>query len=221
MNDLLTFRRNIERRLNTDRRESHWEPAEAARYMAEVADRRARYTAHASHILTNIARPRLSILAGFFANAGAENQDFADRCTLLLGYSERFPASTRIAVGVEHDVRFENFWVGYEASIIPQFTKFNERDKLVLALDEIEDGRIVAWIEERLLEFLDAYLQIDRGGDGFDDEVATDPICGMKITRTSAAAIESYAGHPYFFCSLQCGELFRSQPKAYVRIKTM
>jgi Cu+-exporting ATPase len=72
-----------------------------------------------------------------------------------------------------------------------------------------------------LLDFLDAYLQIDRGGDALSDETATDPVCGMRINRSSAAASDSHRGHPYFFCSGKCQEMFARDPTAYVEVKAM
>jgi hypothetical protein len=55
-------------------------------------------------------------------------------------------------------------------------------------LDDVMDDAVAEWVEQRLLEFLDAYLQIDRGDDDFDEESATDPVCGMRISRSSAVA---------------------------------
>ena len=109
----------------------------------------------------------------------------------------------------------------YEASMMPVFIKLNERDKLTLPLDDVPDDAVAAWVEERLLEFVDAYLRIDRGREDFDDEPATDPVCGMRISRSSAVASDSYRGHPYFFCSRECQERFAREPTAYVEVKTM
>jgi len=89
-----------------------------------------------------------------------------------------------------------------------------------LTIDEVNDDRVAAWVEERLLEFLDAYLRIDRGGADFGDEAVTDPVCGMRISRSSAVASDAYRGHPYFFCSKDCQEKFAREPTAYVEVKT-
>jgi len=104
---------------------------------------------------------------------------------------------------------------------MPVFVKLNERDKLTLPIDNVSDDEVAAWVEERLLEFVDAYLRIDRGTDDFDDEPATDPVCGMRISRSTAAASDNYRGHPYFFCSKECQERFAREPTAYVEVKAM
>jgi YHS domain-containing protein len=142
-------------------------------------------------------------------------------CACWFGFSERFPASTKIEFAIEHDVRFEKLIVVYEMYMMPAFIKFNKQDRLTVPLTAVDDGKVADWVEERLVEFVDAYLQIDRGADDFDEDTATDPVCGMRISRSSAAASESYYGHPYFFCSQECQAAFSANPSRYVRVATL
>jgi YHS domain-containing protein len=221
MNDLTEFAKRLLEQLARVDHEPHWEPGEAERYMAEVRVRREHFVQVAARLTSAVIQPRLEILAGYFSNASPTRDEPAGHCSYWFGFSERFPASTKVAFAVEHDVRFEKVAVCYEALMVPVFIKLTERDKLTLALDEVKDDLIANWVEERLLDFLDAYLQIDRGGDDFNDEAATDPVCGMRINRSAAVASDSYCGHPYFFCSQECQETFARDPKAYVAVKAM
>jgi YHS domain-containing protein len=159
------------------------------------------------------------MLAGYFSNASLSKDEPPGRCSCWFGYCERFPASTKVAFAVEHDVRFENVAVCLEVSMMPVFIKLNERDKLTSPLDEVKDEAVAEWVEQRLLEFLDSYLRIDRGGEDFDEEAVTDPVCGMRISRSAAVASDTYRGHPYFFCSRECQERFAREPTAYVEVK--
>jgi len=43
-----------------------------------------------------------------------------------------------------------------------------------------------------------------------------DPVCGMTVDPTDAAAREEYKGIPYFFCSDSCRGKFRTDPEAYL-----
>jgi YHS domain-containing protein len=221
MSDLVEFASRVESQLNAATREPHWEPEEAERYMTAVAERRQRFEQFAWRLTETVVQPRLETLAGYFSNASLSHDEPAGRCSCWFGYCERFPASTKVEFAVEHDVRFEKVAVCYEASMMPVFIKLNERDKLTSRLDEAKDDRVAEWVEQRLLEFLDAYLRIDRGRDDFDEEAATDPVCGMRITRSAAVASDSYRGHPYFFCSLECQARFNREPTTYVEVKAM
>src|SRR6185436_15461795 len=43
---------------------------------------------------------------------------------------------------------------------------------------------------------------------------AIDPVCGMTVTKLSAAASFAYEGNTYYFCCTQCQEKFRKDPTA-------
>jgi len=105
--------------------------------------------------------------------------------------------------------------------MMPAFVRFTEQDRLPLPLDTVADDEVADWVEERLLEFLDTYLRIDGGGEEFAEEPATDPVCGMQILRSAAAASDSYYGHPYFFCCEDCRVKFQQDPAQYIQVKTL
>lgn len=45
---------------------------------------------------------------------------------------------------------------------------------------------------------------------------ATDPVCGMSVESTKAAAQETYQGRSYFFCSAHCRDEFKQTPQKYL-----
>lgn len=221
MADLVEFAKRIERQLARVNREPHWTSDEAQRYMTDVAIRRQRYEQLAARLSDSVIRPRLRMLASHFAHASPTNNEPPGRTSYWFGYCERFPSSTNVAFAIEHDARFEKVSVRYEMYMVPTFIKFEEHDKLTMELDAVDDARVANWVEERLLEFLDIYLQIDRGSDDLEDDTATDPVCGMRISRSSAVASADYTGHLYHFCSVDCEAKFTSDPTRYVRVKAM
>lgn len=218
MGELAEFAKRVHEQMTCTSREPHWEPGEAARYMAEVEVRRESFAQIAMRLVGTVIQPRLETLASYFPNASPTKDEPASRCSNWFGYCERFPASTKVSFAVEHDVAFEKVAVCYEASMMPAFIKLNERDKLILPLDKLKDDVVADWVEERLLEFLQAYLQIDRGSEEFDEDAATDPVCGMRISRSQAVSSHDHNGHPYFFCSRECQESFKRQPTAYIDV---
>jgi len=46
------------------------------------------------------------------------------------------------------------------------------------------------------------------------DDCTHDPVCGMKVSRTSANHV-THAGHDYYFCSQHCVEKFSANPAAF------
>lgn len=221
MSDLVEFARSLKERLTAERREPHWEPDEAERYMTAIAVRREKFEPMAARLIEKVIQPRLETLASFFPNASLSRDEPAGRCSYWFGYCEQFPASTRVTFAIEHDVRCENVAVCFELSMMPVFIKMSEHDRLTLALDAVQDGPVAEWTEKRLFEFLDDYLRIDRGSDDFEEDAVTDPVCGMRISRSAAVGSDSHRGHPYFFCSRECRERFARKPTDYVDVKTM
>ena len=46
-------------------------------------------------------------------------------------------------------------------------------------------------------------------------ETATDPVCGMEISKEAAFAVKDYEGHSYYFCAPSCLEAFEKDPDKY------
>ncbi|MBI5935750.1 MAG: YHS domain-containing protein [Chloroflexi bacterium] len=47
--------------------------------------------------------------------------------------------------------------------------------------------------------------------------MATDPVCGMRIPKATAAAISVYKGETYYFCAALCKQLFDREPEKYLQ----
>ena len=54
-----------------------------------------------------------------------------------------------------------------------------------------------------------------RAEDGSAQELARDPVCGMRIDADDAAATAEYEGKTYYFCSQICHDAFVADPAAY------
>ncbi len=44
-----------------------------------------------------------------------------------------------------------------------------------------------------------------------------DPVCGMEVSRMSAAEECDYQGKTYYFCARSCREAFEAEPEKYLR----
>jgi YHS domain-containing protein len=214
--DLAQFRKRLEERVRSSQREPNWPPADMATEMQRFQDRKLEFERIAPHLLTETVLPRLSHLASLFTNANLGAQATDDRITCWFGYCERFPATAKIEITASHDAAIENVVVRFEASIFPSYQRFEPHDKLVIPLSQPNDVQVAQWVEDRLVEFLDAYLRIDHGIEDFDDEIVTDPVCGMRLARGRAAATADFRGHPYFFCAAECQQQFLQEPAKFI-----
>jgi len=46
----------------------------------------------------------------------------------------------------------------------------------------------------------------------------TDPVCGMAVEPSTAAAAWEHDGTTYFFCSVGCQERFRTDPERFLAL---
>lgn len=47
-------------------------------------------------------------------------------------------------------------------------------------------------------------------------DTAVDPVCGMTVAKTSAAAVRDHAGTTYYFCNAGCAAAFEQEPEHYL-----
>ena len=221
MTEVATFAERIESVISDANRTPHWSPDDAKQYMVEVEVRRQQFDQLASHLSDTVVQPRLATLASFFSNASRVEVDPPRHCTCWFEHSDRFSADTKVTVAVEHDVCYQQIAICYDAHMMPTFVPFNEHDRMTLALDEVNDVTVADWVERRLLEFLTAYLRIDSNGKDVGLDTAIDPVCGMRIGRSTAAATARYLGHKYYFCAVTCQAKFSRDPLSYVHVKAM
>ena len=46
--------------------------------------------------------------------------------------------------------------------------------------------------------------------------MARDPVCGMEVKESSAAAALEYKGQKFYFCAVSCYEAFEKDPERYL-----
>jgi YHS domain-containing protein len=161
----------------------------------------------------------MAALAESFPNARADRNAHRDRSVWWFGYSERFPVTARLEIGLTHNETMEQLQLRYQLDIRPSFFNYDAHDKFAVPLETVDDTVVGDWVERKLFEFLGSYLAIDRGRDDADDESVTDPVCGMRIRRSAAVASSECKGHPYFFCSAACQCRFDAAPEQYVTVR--
>lgn len=215
-NALAQFRMRLEERVHSSRQEPNWRPADITAEMQQFQGRKLRFDQVAPQLVTEVVRPRLAQLALLFKNASVGDDPSNDRASCWFGYCERFPSSAKIEFAIFPDAPMENLVVRLEASIFPSYQRFEPHDKLLVSLVKPDEAQVVQWVEDRLLEFLEAYLRIDRGIEELEDEVVTDPVCGMRLGRAKAVATADFRGHQYFFCSAACQQQFLHDPAMFI-----
>ena len=183
MEDLKQLENEIRVKLafSTDRRQSEQESS--ARKTEEGELRREAYQSAARQLMGSVIRPRIEKVMAFFPNAllsPAESDTESQWCCRFQKTAE-FPASTKLSFLVSPDTAIENAIVTYELEILPIYFKFPGHDQIVTPIACLFDGRIAAWVDAKLLGFVDVYLQLQTHDQYQKSYEETEPACGMQI----------------------------------------
>lgn len=219
MADLTAFKQRVNELVAATSRARHWTRDEAERYMAKFGERHRQFDEVAGRLASAIIRPRLEALVQSFPNARMGKDDLAEGGSCWFGYCERYPVTARVEFAVEHDQRWEEVVVHSETYMMPVLVRYQEQDNLHFPFDAIDENAATEWVEERVFEFLDCYLQLDRGAPDLEEDMATDPVCGMRIGRSAAVGSADYRGRAYLFCSQDCLDKFRGEPTRFVQVE--
>lgn len=179
----------------------------------EVAER-------ARDITEKIVRPRLLKLAGYFDNAeiAEPSQAGDERCICNFRHTERFPASTKLELTAQVDGDSNVILLKYQLQILPIFFEFEHEDQLALPANAVDEAGTAAWVETKLLKFLDTYLRLQEIDPYQQENLVTDPVCGMRFNKLSAAAEMQLGGRVFYFCVRECRDKFAADPHRYVSI---
>jgi YHS domain-containing protein len=219
MDDLNKLEQEIRVKLAfaTEQRQSEQETD--ARMMEDRERRREAYQRSARQVMASGIRPRIEKVMAFFPNALLSPAEAATESQWCCRFQKTadFPASTKLSFLVFPDAEIESVIVTYDLEILPIYFRFQGHDQIVVPIADMLGGPIEAWVDAKLLNFVDTYLQL-RTLDQYQlsGQVA-DPVCGMRINRANAAAHVLHEGRTYYFCRDECRRQFESDPLRYVK----
>ena len=218
MAELDALERAIETRLKAADEHRQREQQNVAAEMADLERRYDEFSQNAERFSKEIIRPRVERLAGFFDNAelSDENDRARHRCLCRFNRSERFPATVALEFSVAHDDEVQNIVVSRDLEILPIFFKFAPHEELTFSVDQADATRLAAWVEQQLVEFVETYLRLEQSHQYQQETLTTDPVCGMRIRKSLAAAKQEHRGVTYHFCTEKCRESFVDDPDRYV-----
>jgi YHS domain-containing protein len=170
----------------------------------------------AEQLLHDIICPRLEKLASYFDNAEVLKPDEHDRrytCLCRFRPTSRFTASARFEMSLSHDPDVEHLLAFYRLELGPAYVPFKGQVQLVFPIAKVNEDELVRWIDDQIVDFVDAYLGFEYSGQTPD--LVVDPVCGMVLNRNYVAAQTEYQGKTYCFCVANCRNKFMENPGHY------
>jgi YHS domain-containing protein len=185
--------------------------------MAEAEARQQRYTALADRLMQEVIRPRMEKLKTLFDNARmSEARTSRHNCCCQFEHTARFPATANLEIGVTRDGEIKTVILQAQLEIIPVFFPVEGRDQLTMLLDEADEEKAADWVEAKVLHFVDTYLRLETSNHHQQENMVTDPVCGMRVNKAFAPAQMTYRGQTYYFCIPECRTRFAENPERYL-----
>jgi YHS domain-containing protein len=217
MADLIDLERKIKEKLSLSEERQHLQRDHLQQQMAEAEARHQRYTAQADRLMQEVIRPRMEKLSFLFANARiSEARSSRHTCCYQFEHTTRFPATAHLEIGVTRDGEIKTVALLSELEILPVFFPLAGRDQLTMLLDEVDQEKAAAWVDARILHFVDTYLRLETSNHYQEENLVTDPVCGMRVNKAFAPAQMTYHGQTYYFCIAECRARFAENPERYL-----
>jgi YHS domain-containing protein len=216
MDDLVSLEQQIKERL-ASAQSRHQQSQEALRRAMTARDERVKlFEEAARRLMEQVIRPRIVTLSSCFPNAHIEKSGpVENKCTCRFDHTGEYPASTQLEISLSTGGDVQNVIVTYSLDILPVFFQFEGHNQLELPLDASEDEAVASWLDERLLGFVDTYLQLPLVEQYQQENISIDPVCGMRINCSDAGASAVYKGKTYHFCVEECQQKFLHDPVRY------
>jgi YHS domain-containing protein len=217
MTDMNTLENAIQEKLAAmdQRKRQHQENLHEK--MTDYEQRRQQYTTLADRLVRETIEPRLKKLAEHFDNmVFLERESGQHTRVCCFQQTARFPARAKLELAISRDGQYERLFLIYRLEILPVFFAYEGSDQVPFPLERVDAEKVAAWVDAKLLGFLEAYLRVETVDEYQRDNMVTDPVCGMQINKVYAAAQAEFQGQTYYFCVQECKDKFAANPAAFV-----
>lgn len=204
------FSKAIEERLAQEQRIKQDKQHHMDREMELLLERQAAYKEAAQRILSSVVHPRTKAVCRHFENAKIKDFDPSKEfgCIVDFSHTRRYPAKASLGFSIWPGDDYNRIEVHYDIEILPILMKYDRTDAQGFPIDSLIETDVVAWVEKKILHFLDVYLSIETHPLYQKDNFVVDPVCGMRIPFFEVAATVERGEHTVYFCSEICKETF-------------
>lgn len=218
MSDLPEWEQKIQTQLAAAEQHKRAAQDHLQHQMTEAERRWKQFGMLADRLVQTIIRPRMEKLVTYFENGQflPPEQPSRYHCVCQFQPTERFPAKVKLELSVTTDGQAEKLIVQEQLQILPVFFQFPSESEITFPLDGVDEGRLTAWVEERMIAFVDTYLRLEQLEPYQRDNLVLDPVCGMLIQKSLAGAHLEYQGRTYYFCVEDCRNKFAGDPARYL-----
>ena len=176
--------------------------------MKEMLAQRERLAAIAKSQIESVVLPRMEELARHFDNAKVQvvNINANSTCIAEFAHTPSYPAIVKLSISLLPGDN-ASLTAHYDLSILPELMTYSRNADATFPLDGDEEA-LAGWVEDRILDFINTYLQLETHPLYQKNNTVLDIVCGMHIPVASATSSVEKNGRTFYFCSEHCKEVF-------------
>jgi YHS domain-containing protein len=129
-----------------------------------------------------------------------QNERFYSR-SATLDVKTELAGVVKLSFSLTHDSDARNILLDYNLEIIPVFFRFNPHARLVMPLEQYDEAAVRQWLDDRIVEFANAYLELHATKQYQERVMVSDTVAGITFPRYYAAATLDHEGRTYYFIS--------------------
>lgn|GEM_PF-3314107 len=107
----------------------------------------------------------------------------------------------KLVFRLTHDLDVREILLTYHLDIVPAFFRFNADSRLVMPLEEYDEEVVGKWLDDRIVEFADVYLEMHSTKQHQERVMVSDTVAGISFPKYFAASTLEYEGTTYYFIS--------------------
>ena len=97
------------------------------------------------------------------------------------------------------DAEVRKLLVTYDVDIVPVLMKFDSHEELELPLDAINSAQLAEWLDDRIVDFVHAYLAMHENQYYLQNQMVQDPIAKVHFPKFAAVAQLEQNGKTIYF----------------------
>lgn len=149
--------------------------------------------------VVEIARPRLEALAKKAGDRAAVTPSVSESRRSARFEFRSGTAFITLTFSVAPDREIKNAVVEYDLKIVPVLWKFESHAEFSTPIAALDTKGLSKWLDDRIVGFVELYLQIHQGEIYDKAEYVEDPIAKVKFPKFAAGATLDHGGQTYFF----------------------
>jgi len=123
----------------------------------------------------------------------------------------------RLRFSAETDRDVSKVILRCDLEIIPVYFRYQPHAELEFPLDAVDEVAAARWVDDRIVEFVRAYLSMGENELYSQEHLVEDPVAGVRFPDFAAGATLEWQGKKYYFIGEETRQEFARQNEVAVQ----